>query len=256
MPIYWGDYIRDTCHLTIDQHGAYLLLIAHYWVTGKPLPDDDRKLAQVTRIGTKKWRGMRPTIADFFTISGGVWVHKRVQGEIENAIKNQELRSKKAQDAANKRWGNKDAKAMPGACTSPSPSPSPPSASKDTDGQEAVRLWNLVAEKFGLSKVQSFTESRKKKIKLRLKEIGGLDGWKMALIKVAESKFLTGGNDSGWTASFDFLLQPSSMARLMEGNYDNRKSTDPDSAEAHTQQGLDAAERLRKIIKDEKDGEK
>jgi len=46
MPMYWGDYLRDTGHLTTTEHGAK---IGHYWVTGKPLPDDDKRLANIPR---------------------------------------------------------------------------------------------------------------------------------------------------------------------------------------------------------------
>jgi uncharacterized protein YdaU (DUF1376 family) len=43
MPIYWGDYLRDTRHFNTEQHGAYLLLIAHYWQNGS-LPTDEGQL--------------------------------------------------------------------------------------------------------------------------------------------------------------------------------------------------------------------
>lgn len=82
MPLYVGDYLGDTGHLTTTQHGAYLLLIMHYWRKGE-LPDDDRQLAKITKLPIKIWIDYRPIIQDFFH-SG--WKHKRLDKELQRMM--------------------------------------------------------------------------------------------------------------------------------------------------------------------------
>lgn len=82
MPMYWGDYFGDTMHLTTEEHGAYLLLLGIYWRRAKALPNDDKWLASVTKMTTKKWKMVRPNIIEFFDISDGHLIHKRVEKEI------------------------------------------------------------------------------------------------------------------------------------------------------------------------------
>ena len=65
MPLYVGDYLGDTGHLTTTQHGAYLLLMMHYWRKGE-LPDDDRQLSKITKLPLKTWCDYRATLQDFF----------------------------------------------------------------------------------------------------------------------------------------------------------------------------------------------
>ena len=90
----------------------------------------------------------------------------------------------------------------------------------ETDIGRAYSLYNLTAEKCKIPKAQRLTQTRKSKIKARLKDCGGLEGWKSALEKVEASKFCQGKNDHGWKADLDFLLQETSFTRLMEGRYD------------------------------------
>lgn len=105
MPIYWGDYLRDTGHLGAAQHGAYLLLIAHYWSHGEPLPDDDDALWRIARCDDiRQWRKMRPIIARFFDVADGVWRHGRVEAQLSDAREKHAKRSAAGKNGNTKRW--------------------------------------------------------------------------------------------------------------------------------------------------------
>lgn len=81
MPLYVGDYLRDTMHLSTVEHGAYCLLLFYYWNTGS-LPDDDRHLARIARMSLRQWRRHRPVLQTFFHDG---WKHKRVESELNRA---------------------------------------------------------------------------------------------------------------------------------------------------------------------------
>jgi uncharacterized protein YdaU (DUF1376 family) len=89
MPLYVGDYLGDTGHLTTAQHGAYLLLMMHYWRKGE-LPDDDRQLSKITKLPLRTWCEYRPILQDFFH---GGWKHKRIDAELERMTRVSEKRA-------------------------------------------------------------------------------------------------------------------------------------------------------------------
>lgn len=84
MPLYVSDWDDKTRHLDCEQDGAYGRLVRHYWKNGAPL-DDDAQLARIVGMDRARWRKIRPTIAPFFKISGGRWLHERVEEELERA---------------------------------------------------------------------------------------------------------------------------------------------------------------------------
>ncbi len=62
----------------------------------------------------------------------------------------------------------------------------------------------------------------------RLKSSGWT--WQEALQRLAESEFCQGGGKDGWRADIDWFLRPDTVARILEGKYDNRElpgNTDP-----------------------------
>lgn len=104
--------------------------------------------------------------------------------------------------------------------TQPSVTPNGVTHTSEPDElQQAVDDWNATADEHGLSRVQKLTKSRKAKLKARLKDAGGIEGWRAALAKVSESPFLL-GKESDWRANFDFMLREERFAKLMEGGYD------------------------------------
>ncbi|HEV3371159.1 MAG TPA: YdaU family protein [Xanthobacteraceae bacterium] len=78
MPLYVGDYLRDTRDLNTLQHGAYLLLIMHYW-QHDALPTDDARLAAIAGLSVAQWRRIREPVQAKFAEG---WRHKRVEAEL------------------------------------------------------------------------------------------------------------------------------------------------------------------------------
>ena len=87
---------------------------------------------------------------------------------------------------------------------------------------EKIRnLYNEIAK--SLPKCLKLSENRKKHIAARWNEYGGeLETFEMLFTKAEASSFLTGNNDRGWNASFDWLMKPDNMTKVLEGRYDNK----------------------------------
>lgn len=97
---------------------------------------------------------------------------------------------------------------------------------------EAVSAYREVAERQEWPNIRILSKARKSALRARLKELGGIDGWRDALAKAAASSHCNGGNDRGWVCNFDFLTRQSSLAKLMEGNYDDRNIQPPSDSNA------------------------
>lgn len=128
MPLYWGDYLGKTTHLTVCEHGAYLLLIGHLWTAGGSTPDDDLRLQRICRCTAEEWSRIRPMIESFFTITHGKWRHARVTAELEKAEKTYEKRAKAGRESAIKR--NDLSRSPIGKRGQPQPQPQPQSEEK------------------------------------------------------------------------------------------------------------------------------
>ena len=67
---YVGDYARDTAHLSLSEHGAFLLLLAAYYGTEKPLAADMGSLYRIARAMNPAEQKAVKSVADqFFPVS-------------------------------------------------------------------------------------------------------------------------------------------------------------------------------------------
>ena len=155
MPLYVRDYVADTAHLSTLEHGAYMLLIMHYWMHSS-LPSDDQKLARIARLSPEQWSEIRPAIAEFFEPN---WRHKRVEAELATTREKYQKRAEAGRRggiaSSRKRQGS-NASAM---LNQPQPHPHPHKgtlrveavASETTDEE---RFWSRLdlLEKLGISR--------------------------------------------------------------------------------------------------------
>ena len=87
------------------------------------------------------------------------------------------------------------------------------------DYQSVVNSFNSICT--SLPKVQKLTDTRKKKIKNASKLLGSLtfdDVFNM----IENSDFLSGRNGKWNGCGFDWILNPTNLTKIIEGNYDNK----------------------------------
>lgn len=89
MPLYVADYLADTGHLSTVEHGAYMLLIMHYWQKGG-LPNDPKRLASIARASLEQWLEIEPTLIELFGVD---WTHARIDEELAKSAKAYEKRA-------------------------------------------------------------------------------------------------------------------------------------------------------------------
>lgn len=186
MPLYIGDYLADTMHLSAEEHGAYLLLIMHYWRNGK-IKNDATVIQQIARIKPSRVsKDIVSTVSSFFAVEDGYLVHSRIERELSEANENKEKRTRQTEAARQARQAKPEPSTPPvteivttTVTATPLPSPSPSSEDKSSSessgakappAPKATRLpkdWELSeelgewAEKEGFSPDEIIREAEK-----------------------------------------------------------------------------------------------
>lgn len=95
----------------------------------------------------------------------------------------------------------------------------------ETEKEKRVN-YQLVADMYNdtcvsFPRVTKLSDKRKRAIKARLK-VYSMDDFKKLFQKAEGSSFLKGSNGRNWSANFDWLIEDANMAKVLDGNYDDR----------------------------------
>ncbi len=248
MPLYVADYLADTTRLTTEQHGAYLLLLMDYWRNGPP-PDDDRILAQITRMSPDAWGNAQAVLKQYFEIINGLWIHARVEREIGDARAKKDKLEARARSAAEKRWGNHSTNASSNArgyandmleeCPSPSPSPSDIKIKTSSGNglppcphEQIVELFHKTLPE--LPEVRIWNQTRQGFLKARWREMATQEKWESQEAGIAwfekfftwlrQSRFLMGKvtprpGARAFECELEWILRPQNWTKIVEGKY-------------------------------------
>lgn len=242
MPIFGDAYLADTTHLSTEEHGAYFLLMLAAWRrTECDLPNDDKKLARIAGVSPQKWKSMKDTVLEFWTVENDIIFQKRQRQEMRWVKQKSDSNSKNSVEGWKKRKSGASGKqvidniedgvsernaiAKRNVCESDAPPPPPtleeeakasPSVSLPID--EAVEYWMLAAQKYGWKKPSlPLSQHRRKKLSSRLKE-NGMEGWKDALRRACQGR---PGKEAPTWFTFDFITKNTdNILKVLEGNYD------------------------------------
>lgn len=106
MPFFVKDYLAATADLSIEEHGAYSMLLFHLWDKDGSLPFDHDRLARLCRMSRKRWEFTWEAIARFFVVDVErcTFSQKRVTEELEKAKERKAAASENGAKGAKARW--------------------------------------------------------------------------------------------------------------------------------------------------------
>lgn len=118
-------------------------------------------------------------------------------------------------------------KVLPSTTDLPEDNDIPGDKTRECNYQGVVDAFNETC--VSLPRVKSLSEARKKAIRARLRQYS-MDDLRTAFSKVEASPFLKGQNDRNWSATFDWILKDTNLAKILDGNYDPRGHPQPQRA--------------------------
>ena len=93
---------------------------------------------------------------------------------------------------------------------------------KDASSVNYISIIDLYHDKCpSLPTVRKVSDARKKQIRARLRKYS-IEEITEAFEKAEASDFLKGDNKNNWTADFDWIMNDTNMAKILDGKYENK----------------------------------
>lgn len=254
---YLGDYARDTQDLSLLEHGAYRVLLDHFYATKGDMPNDVQALYRIAKAFTVPERRAVDKVADrFFPPNGDGRRHnKRAEIEIQKhlgqaqankIIAEERERRRREAKSFNERDNDPSTNRSPNQSQKPEEPKTSPANAGEVRG-DAANVPNCPHEKLialyhellpTCTRVVEWNEQRQALMRARWREKAtskarnwgyrteeeGLACWRRFFAWCAQSEFLTGrspGRDghAPFVATLEWLIRPKNFAKVIEGNY-------------------------------------
>jgi len=219
--------------MSMEERGIYITLLSHCWLEGW-LPNGSTKLQRICNYPSN-WKKSWSNIKHCFYENGGKLYHKRLEEERKKQLewkKKSRLGGIKSGESRRQLKGGSRVVEPKGNSSSSSSSSSSSAKEKPIipkgrknniekfkDKIIAIqKAWNSFAVKEGFVEVLKINESRKNKLRLRIKE--ELFDINKILIAAKKQPFLMGENEREWAITFDFIIaNDSNFIKILELYY-------------------------------------
>lgn len=243
--LYIGDYQRDTGALSLAEHGAYMLMLQHYYATEKPLPIG-KALHRMLRAQDKAERDAIDTVAtQFWTTTEAGLINERADIEITKAGAQADTNARIAREREARRKASREQhEESTNRATNDQPNQTPDTIDTSPDGDVGKTALAVVAPNCPQQQiidlyhrllpmgrqVRDWTPARGTALRARWRDKPArqkLEWWERFFAYCAESDFLTGKvytpGRRPFELSLDWLVKAENMAKVIEGAYENEK---------------------------------
>jgi uncharacterized protein YdaU (DUF1376 family) len=234
-----GDYRKDTGHLSLLEHGIYRLLLDTLYLSECPLPLDKNKIMRSHCIRTKEEkRAFMSVLEEYFSETEKGFINSRTEIQLAKIYE----KSEKARLSAKKRWDKINAKDMrthsngnAGEMLPNTLIPNNPIPNGKDDCKTRIpysEIKEIFNETIGkqIGEIREVSPARQKHVKARINEDPDKrfdpEWWRKYFGYASECPLLVGlsaPREEGakpWKASFDWLVNPNNMVKVLEGKYD------------------------------------